>query len=153
MHGSHTQSRTFARAVAITSLGFLVVQLDVSIVNIALARIGMDLQTDLSRLQWTVDGYTLAFAALLMSAGALGDRIGARRVFVGGMALFTAASLACGLALGPGLLLTGQSPGSRLAHPQVDPGRGKRAAGDETQEETGEIHGGHCSRHGPSGGC
>lgn len=105
MHGSHTQSRTFARAVAVTSLGFLVVQLDVSIVNIALARIGMDLQADLSRLQWTVDGYTLAFAALLMSAGALGDRIGARRVFVGGMALFTAASLACGLALGPGLLV------------------------------------------------
>jgi DHA2 family methylenomycin A resistance protein-like MFS transporter len=105
MHQPLPSSRTFARAVAITSLGFLVVQLDVSIVNVALTRIGAALATDLSSLQWTVDGYTLAFAALLMSAGALGDRIGARRVFVGGMALFTAASLGCGLARGPGFLI------------------------------------------------
>jgi DHA2 family methylenomycin A resistance protein-like MFS transporter len=105
MHQPLPSSRTYARAVAITSLGFLVVQLDVSIVNVALTRIGAALATDLSSLQWTVDGYTLAFAALLMSAGALGDRIGARRVFVGGMALFTAASLGCGLARGPGFLI------------------------------------------------
>ncbi|MBN8971650.1 MAG: MFS transporter, partial [Rhizobiales bacterium] len=100
-----TKSRTFARAVAITSLGFLVVQLDVSIVNVALARIGAALATDLSSLQWTVDGYTLAFAALLLSAGALGDRIGARRVFLYGMAVFTAASFGCGLARGPAVLI------------------------------------------------
>ena len=76
-----------ALAVATTSLGFVVVQLDVSVVNVALTRIGASLGTGVAGLQWVVDGYALAFASLLMTAGALGDRIGARRVFVIGMAL------------------------------------------------------------------
>ena len=81
-----------------TSLGFAVVQLDVSVVNVAVKSIGARLAGDLSALQWVVDAYTMAFAALILSAGALGDRIGAKRVFLAGFALFTAASVGCGLA-------------------------------------------------------
>jgi DHA2 family methylenomycin A resistance protein-like MFS transporter len=84
--------------VATTSLGFVVVQLDVSIVNVALVRMGEALHTGTDGLQWVVDAYTLAFASLLLAAGALGDRIGARLTFALGTALFTLASLACALA-------------------------------------------------------
>ena len=83
-----------------TSLGFVLVQLDVSIVNIALAKIGADLGTPVAGLQWVVDSYALAFAALLLSAGAFGDQIGARKGFTIGFATFVAASLGCGLAPG-----------------------------------------------------
>src|SRR5258708_17544089 len=84
-----------------TSLGFVLVQLDVSIVIIALAKIGADLGTAVAGLQWVVDSYALAFAALLLSAGALGDQIGARKGFIVGLAAFVAASLGFGLAPGP----------------------------------------------------
>ena len=80
------------------SLGFLLVQLDVSIVNVALADMGATVQTGVTGLQWVVDAYALTFAALLLSAGALGDRIGARRTFITGLSLFLAASLGCALA-------------------------------------------------------
>lgn len=92
------RSRPLGLIVAITSLGFLVVQLDVSIVNVALVRIGHALHGGMAGLQWVVDAYTLAFAAFLLSAGALGDRLGARRVFALGLGVFGAASLACALA-------------------------------------------------------
>ena len=88
----------YAAIIAATSLGFVVVQLDVSIVNVALTRMGAALSIGIDGLQWVVDAYTLSFASLLLAGGALGDRIGARRVFVGGMALFSIASLFCGLA-------------------------------------------------------
>ncbi len=81
-----------------TSLGFGVVQLDVSVVNVAITPIGADLGGGVAALQWVVNAYTLAFAGLILTAGALGDRIGAKRVFVAGFALFTLASAACGLA-------------------------------------------------------
>jgi DHA2 family methylenomycin A resistance protein-like MFS transporter len=81
-----------------TSLGFLLVQLDVSIVNVALASIGTGIHAGVSGLQWVVDSYALTFAALLLSAGAVGDRAGARRAFIGGLLLFSAASLGCALA-------------------------------------------------------
>jgi MFS transporter, DHA2 family, methylenomycin A resistance protein len=80
------------------SLGYGVVQLDVTIVNTALASIGAALGGGVAELQWVVSAYTIAFAALILSAGALGDRLGARRVFAWGFVLFTAASLACALA-------------------------------------------------------
>jgi DHA2 family methylenomycin A resistance protein-like MFS transporter len=86
---------------AATSLGFAVVQLDGSILNIALPRIGAALGASVDTLQWTVDAYFLVFAALLLSAGALGDRIGAKRAFIVGFAIFAAASRACGLATTP----------------------------------------------------
>jgi MFS transporter, DHA2 family, methylenomycin A resistance protein len=80
------------------SLGYGVVQLDVTIVNTALASIGASLGGGVSELQWVVSAYTIAFAAFILTAGALGDRIGARRIFAAGFAIFTAASLACALA-------------------------------------------------------
>ncbi len=92
-----------------TSLGFAVVQLDVSVVNVAIKPIGADLGGGVSGLQWVVGAYTLAFAALILSAGALGDRIGARRMFVAGFALFTLASAACGLAPGLGVLIAARA--------------------------------------------
>ena len=69
--------------VAITSIGFAVVQLDVTIVNVALARIGATLDASVAALQWVVDAYTLSFAVLLLTAGALSDCLGARATYPG----------------------------------------------------------------------
>ena len=82
------------------SFAFIIVQLDVTIVNVALPEIGRELGASVSALQWVVDAYTLGFAVFLLSAGVLGDRFGARRVFLSGFALFTLASLACAMAPG-----------------------------------------------------
>ena len=87
-----------AAVLLATSFAFIIVQLDVTIVNVALPRIGLELGAGLSDLQWVVDAYTLGFAVFLLSAGALGDRFGSRRVFLAGFALFAAASVACALA-------------------------------------------------------
>ncbi|HYZ23443.1 MAG TPA: MFS transporter [Rhodopila sp.] len=92
-------------AVFTTSLAFVLVQLDVSIINVALATIETRLHTGLLGLQWVVDGYALAFASLLLSAGALSDRVGARLVFLLGLALFTGASVLCGMAPDAGMLI------------------------------------------------
>ncbi len=86
------------RIIAATSVGFVVTQLDVTIVNVALPRIGADLSVQVAGLQWVVDAYTLPFAVLMLSAGVLGDRFGSRRAYLAGLAIFGAASLACGLA-------------------------------------------------------
>jgi DHA2 family methylenomycin A resistance protein-like MFS transporter len=85
-------------ALLATSLGFGVVQLDVSVVNVAVKPIGDELGGGVSGVQWVVGAYTVAFASLILSAEALGDRIGAKRVFLAGFAIFIAASAACGLA-------------------------------------------------------
>jgi MFS transporter, DHA2 family, methylenomycin A resistance protein len=84
--------------LAAMSLGYCVVQLDVTIVNTALDSIGTSLGGGVSELQWVVSTYTIAFAAFILTAGAFGDRVGAKRVFMAGFAIFTAASLACALA-------------------------------------------------------
>jgi DHA2 family methylenomycin A resistance protein-like MFS transporter len=84
--------------LAAMSLGYGVVQLDVTIVNTALNSIGSSLGGGMSELQWVVSAYTIAFAAFILSAGALGDRIGAKRIFMAGFAIFTAASVGCALA-------------------------------------------------------
>lgn len=92
------RSRPRRWTLVATSLGFAVVQLDVSVVNVAIRPIGASLGGGISSLQWVVSAYTLALAALILTAGALGDRIGAKRVFIAGFVVFTAASAACGLA-------------------------------------------------------
>lgn len=92
-------------ALVATTLGFAVVQLDVSVVNVALHPIAADLGSSVSGLQWMVDAYTVVFAALILTAGALGDRLGAKRVFIAGFAVFTLASALCGLAPGIGVLV------------------------------------------------
>ncbi|MGO1080521.1 MFS transporter [Inquilinus sp. CA228] len=90
-------ARRAARLVAL-SLGIVVVQLDVTIVNVALDQMRDLMDGSVAGLQWVVNGYALAFASLLLTGGALGDRFGARRLYLAGFALFTLASLACGLA-------------------------------------------------------
>jgi MFS transporter, DHA2 family, methylenomycin A resistance protein len=85
-------------SLAAALLGFFVVTLDAVIVNVALPDIRHELAGGMSGLQWVVDGYTLMFAALLLSAGSLSDQVGARRAFGTGMVVFVLASVACGLA-------------------------------------------------------
>ena len=72
--------------------------LDVTVVTVALPTIERDLSASLSDLQWVIDAYTLVLAVLLLPAATLGDRLGRRRLFLGGLVLFTAGSLACALA-------------------------------------------------------
>lgn len=86
-----------ALTLSAMSLGYGVVQLDITIVNTALDAMGRTLGGGVAGLQWVVNAYTIAFAAFILTAGALGDRIGAKRVFMAGFAIFTAASLACAL--------------------------------------------------------
>ncbi|HEU5368866.1 MAG TPA: MFS transporter [Ktedonobacterales bacterium] len=92
-------------ALAVAALGVFVVTLDALVVNVALPSFGHDLGGSITGLQWVIDGYTLMFAALLLSAGALADRIGARRAFGVGLVTFVVASAACGLAPGIGALV------------------------------------------------
>jgi DHA2 family methylenomycin A resistance protein-like MFS transporter len=87
-----------AITVACTSLGFFVVQLDGSILNIALSQIGISFGTSVANLQWTVDAYFVVFAILLLSAGTLGDQWGARHAFAAGLIVFSLASFLCAVA-------------------------------------------------------
>jgi EmrB/QacA subfamily drug resistance transporter len=82
--------------------------LDVTIVNVALPSIEHELHAGLTKLQWVIDAYTLVLSALILTAGALADRVGRRRVFMLGVAAFTVASLLCGLAPSATLLDVGR---------------------------------------------
>ncbi|WP_433365681.1 MFS transporter [Actinoplanes sp. CA-142083] len=86
-------------------LGTFMLLIDVTIVNVALPQMATDLSTSFSSLQWVVDGYALALGVLLLGAGALSDMHGHRRFYVGGLIVFALASLACGLAADPALLV------------------------------------------------
>ncbi|MBV9143122.1 MAG: MFS transporter [Pseudonocardiales bacterium] len=91
--------------VVAAALGSGVAFLDGSVVNVALPTIGRELGGGFSVLQWVLDGYLLSLSALLLLGGALGDRYGRRRVFLVGLAIFTVASLGCGLAPSGGVLI------------------------------------------------
>ena len=78
--------------------GYFLVLLDVTIVNVALPRIGSDLGSSVSGLQWVVDGYAIALAALMLAGGTVGDLRGHKRVVLAGLAVFGAGSLGCALA-------------------------------------------------------
>src|SRR5215471_142465 len=93
----------------VTCLGLFMVFLDGSIVNVALPTIQADLQAKLSDLQWVVDAYILPFAALMLTAGTLGDRFGRKRLFLAGLVLFMIGSLLCGFAPALGWLLFGRA--------------------------------------------
>jgi DHA2 family methylenomycin A resistance protein-like MFS transporter len=95
--------------LAAMSLGYGVVQLDVTIVNTALNSMGSALGGGVSELQWVVSTYTIAFAALILTAGALGDRLGAKKIFMVGFSVFTAASLACALAPTSAILIAARA--------------------------------------------
>jgi DHA2 family methylenomycin A resistance protein-like MFS transporter len=91
--------------IAAVSLGYFVVQLDVSIVNLCLPTIQQELGVDSSLMQWIVNAYVVAFSVLLLSAGVLGDRYGSRRLLVWGYAAFFVGSAGCGLAASTPILL------------------------------------------------
>jgi EmrB/QacA subfamily drug resistance transporter len=98
------------------------VVLDFFIVNVALPSIATDLGAGESSLEWVVAGYGLTFAAFLITAGRLGDEFGRRRIYAFGLALFTVASLACGLAPSPGTLVlarVAQGVAGAVVMPQV----------------------------------
>src|SRR5690349_5020302 len=80
------------------AVGFVMAMLDVTVVNVAIPSIALQFTVPLTDLVWIVDGYTLTFAALLLVAGALADRYGAKTLYLTGLGVFTAASLLCGLA-------------------------------------------------------
>jgi EmrB/QacA subfamily drug resistance transporter len=84
--------------LAAVSFGLFMIMLDNTVVNVALPAIQRDLGADLSELQWVVTGYALTFAALILIGGKVADAYGRRLIFVVGIAVFTAASLWCGLA-------------------------------------------------------
>jgi EmrB/QacA subfamily drug resistance transporter len=91
--------------LGICSMALLIVGLDSTIVNVALPSIQHSFHSSLSGLQWTVDAYTLVVASLLMLAGSTADRLGRRRVFQTGMAVFSIGSLLCALAPSLGFLI------------------------------------------------
>jgi DHA2 family methylenomycin A resistance protein-like MFS transporter len=91
--------------VITTCLAFVVSQLDVSIVNVALPQIGRSFTAGVSTLQWIVDAYTIAFAVLMLSAGGMSDLLGSKRLFQLGFLIFGLASVGCGLAWSPGALI------------------------------------------------
>jgi EmrB/QacA subfamily drug resistance transporter len=88
----------------VVCLAVFMLLLDITIVNVALPEIRRDLGSSFTDLQWVVDAYALGLAALLLPAGSLGDLLGRRKVFVGGIALFAFASLLCGLSHTPTML-------------------------------------------------
>ncbi|KUN79181.1 MFS transporter [Streptomyces griseoruber] len=92
-----------------TVLGSSMALLDSTVVNVALPRIGEDLDADLAALQWTVNAYMLTLAGLILLGGSLGDRYGRRKVFVVGVVWFATASLLCGLAPSAGVLIAARA--------------------------------------------
>lgn len=127
--------------IAVASMGFFLITLDISIVNVALARIRAELGGGTVGQQWIIDGYTLLFAALLLFAGNLSDRIGAKRAMTLGITIFTVTSAACAFAPSAAVLIAArcvQGAGAAIMLPASmalvreafpDPARRARALG------------------------
>jgi EmrB/QacA subfamily drug resistance transporter len=92
-------------ALVVLCAGMLMIVLDATIVNVALPSIQRDLGFTQSSLAWVVNAYLITFGGLLLLAGRLGDLVGRKRVFLAGLAVFTAASLLCGLSVSPTMLI------------------------------------------------
>jgi EmrB/QacA subfamily drug resistance transporter len=103
---THTSPRW---TIGLTSIAFFMVTLDALVVATALPAIGHDLKVGVQTLDWTINAYALTYASGIITAAALGDRLGRRRVFCAGLALFTAASAACAMAPTAGLLLAARA--------------------------------------------
>jgi EmrB/QacA subfamily drug resistance transporter len=93
------------QALAVLSVAYLMVILDVSIVNVALPSIQKGLHFSTSSLEWVVSGYALTFGGFLLLGGRLGDLLGRRRIFMAGLVLFALSSLLCGLSVSPAMLI------------------------------------------------
>src|SRR5215217_8142144 len=105
MTATDTQSNARWIALVVLCAGMLMIVLDATIVNVALPSIQDDLGFGQSDLAWIVNAYLIAFDGLLLLAGRLGDLLGARRVFLAGLAIFTAASVVCAVAPSQGVLI------------------------------------------------
>jgi EmrB/QacA subfamily drug resistance transporter len=108
--------------MVVTSMGFFMTLLDTTIVNIAVPSIIDGLRASLDEILWVLNGYTLVYAVLLITSGRLGDRIGPKPMFLAGAALFTFASVLCGLSNGPTQLIAAralQGLGGAIMAPQV----------------------------------
>ena len=106
--------------LAAVGFGLFMIMLDNTVVNVGLPTIQRELGAGLSQLEWIVSGYALTFAALMLTGGKLADLFGRRRVFVTGLAVFSAASLACALAPTAGFLIGArvvQGAGAALMNP------------------------------------
>src|SRR5213080_5051141 len=90
--------------LAAVAFGLFMIMLDNTVVNVALPSIRQDLGISISELEWVVNAYALTFGVLLLTGGKLADLLGRRRIFMVGLVIFTASSLACGLANGPEVL-------------------------------------------------
>lgn len=109
MTDASTGSRRLAWIVGLTSTAYFMVVLDSVVVITALPHMQRDLHVSLGSLQWTLNAYGIAFAAGIITAAALGDRFGRRRVFEAGLGLFTCASVACALAPSVSLLIAART--------------------------------------------
>src|SRR5436305_1386946 len=96
-------------ALIVLCMGSLMIVLDTTIVNVALPSIRLDLGFSQTSLAWVVNGYLLTFGGFLLLGGRLGDHFGHRRMFIGGIALFTFASLACGVSMSQGFLIAART--------------------------------------------
>jgi len=120
MSRSSTEAPRRGWTLALASLGLFMAALDTLVVTTALPVLRTDLGASLSDLEWTVNGYNLAFACLLLTGAALGDRFGRRRMFAIGLSLFTAASAAAALSPGVGALIAArvaQGAGAAIVMP------------------------------------
>src|SRR5215210_4977259 len=107
---SSTSGKAATRwVVALTAVGSLMAALDTLVVSTALSTIRTDLGASVAQLEWTVNAYNLSFAVLLMTAAALGDRFGRRRLYAAGLLLFSIASAACALAPSVGSLIAARA--------------------------------------------
>jgi EmrB/QacA subfamily drug resistance transporter len=95
--------------LAFLCFGVFMVYLDATIVNVALPDIQKDLSADITQLQWIIDAYTLTFACLLLTSGTLGDILGRKRLFLGGLVGFTLSSVVCALSGSIGVLLAARA--------------------------------------------
>ncbi len=117
MSAERAPSPTRWWTLGIVALGSFMLMLDLSVVSIALPQIHKSLGSSFADLQWVFDAYALTLAIFLVAAGSLADRIGRKKVFQVGFAIFTAASLACGLVSGSrGVELVPGHPGRRRRH-------------------------------------
>src|SRR5919108_2995207 len=101
--------RTKALTLGVSCFGLFMIQLDLTIVNVALRAVQQGLGAGVSGLQWVVDAYALLFAGLMLSSGDLGDLFGHKRIFLSGLTVFALGSIGCALAPGVAALIAARA--------------------------------------------
>src|SRR3954454_20932822 len=103
--GTSKQRWTLMATIIASSMTFI----DMTVVNVALPALQKELGATITDVQWVIEAYTLFLGALILVGGSLGDQFGRKRVFLLGVVLFTAASVACGVSLSPVMLIVGRA--------------------------------------------